>query len=423
MPAEALPLPPLDSPRWLDSPLARQAGREVLSLALMDARNHTLQLFAQIERGLADRPLQEIPAGVDPPQWLLGELAWFQERWIGRNLQRHLGPRCDATAARLPSCLDQADRWWDGVPPGARAQPNLPSAEDCRAFLLQTLESTLDLLAHAPDSDEGLYFFRWSLLREDLQAERFVELAQTLQLGLERPFLQAFALTAAAPREPLWLPACAWVLGSPAAGFAFDNERPAHAVSVPEFEIDAQPVNWGQFVEFVDDGGYDRQELWSEPGWAWLQALQAAEGRRGPRHVEQIGMASGAVMQLRFGQPCRMAALQPALHVSWFEAQAWCRWAGRRLPLEVEWEIAAETASRRGFRWGDVWEWTASGFGPYPGFVSGPDASYSQPWFGRARVLRGGSTVTRSRLKSTRFRRFAEPGSDAMFCGFRSCAP
>ena len=117
-----------------------------------------------------------------------------------------------------------------------------------------------------------------------------------------------------------------------------------------------------------------------------------------------------------------MSPLQPAMHLSWWEAQAWCRWAGRRLPLEMEWEMAAETASRRGFRWGDVWEWTASSFRPYPGFVPGPDAAYSQAWFERTKVLRGGSTATRARLKSARFRRFAEPASDQLFCGFRSCA-
>ena len=423
MPGDATPLQPgSGSARWLDTPLIRQAGRDMLSLALMDARNHTLQLFAQIERGLARQSALLIPPELEPPLWLLGEVAWFQERWIGRNLQRHLGSRCDATATRLPSCLDGADRWWDDQPHGTRSQPDLPSAPECRAFLLQTLESTLEVLEHANESDEGLYFFRLSLLHEDQQAERLVELAQTLQLELERPFLDAFALPSAAQREPLWLPACAWALGSPATGFAFDNELPQHPVSVPEFEIDAQPVNWAQYVEFVDDGGYDRQELWSPEGWAWLQALAGSEGRRGPRHVEQIGVASGAVMQRRFGRATRMTALQPAMHVSWWEAQAWCRWAGRRLPLEMEWEIAAESAGRRGFRWGEVWEWTASAFKPYPGFQSGPDAAYSQHGFGRTKVLRGGSTVTRARMKSTHYRHFAEPASDHLFCGFRSCA-
>lgn len=435
MPADTSPFHmATGSAAWLDTPLIRRASREVLSLALMDARNHSLQLAAQIERGLDLLPAAGNKPDREHALSLLGEVAWFQERWIARNLQRHSGLRCDPTAARLASVLPLADRWWEGGPPD---QPDratrlpLPTASELRAYLLQTLETTLELLAHAADTDQGLYFFRLSLLHEDLQAERLVELAQTLQLPLERPFLEAFAVPAAAQREPLWLPACTWQLGfsgsagpgaQASAGFAFDNEQPPHAVAVPEFEIDAQPVSWSQFVEFVDDDGYDREALWSAAGWAWLQALAAGEGRRGPRHVEHIGVASGAVMQRRFGQATRMSALQPAMHLSWWEAEAWCRWAGRRLPLEMEWEMAAETASRRGFRWGDVWEWTASTFRPYPGFVPGPDAAYSQAWFGRAKVLRGGSTATRTRLKSARFRRFAEPDQDQLFCGFRSCA-
>jgi ergothioneine biosynthesis protein EgtB len=432
MPADASPYQLASgSAAWLDTPLIRRAGREVLSLALMDARNHTLQLASHIERGLELLPAADPQSARGQALWLLGEVAWFQERWIARNLQRHLGLRCDPQAARLASILPQADAWWEDAPPAARAHLPLPQASELRAYLLQTLETTLALLEHAADDDQGLYFFRLCVLHEDLQAERMVELAQTLQLPLERPLVQAFAVPAVAQREPLWLPACTWLLGSvssaymadqPSVGFAFDNEQPQHGVPVPEFEIDAQPVSWSQFVEFVDDGGYDREELWSAAGWAWLQALAAGEGRRGPRHVEQIGVASGAVMQRRFGQAIRMSPLQPAMHLSWWEAQAWCCWAGRRLPLEVEWEMAAETASRRGFRWGDVWEWTASTFRPYPGFAPGPDAAYSQAGFDRAKVLRGGSAATRTRLKSARFRRFAEPASDQLFCGFRSCA-
>ena len=100
-----------------------------------------------------------------------------------------------------------------------------------------------------------------------------------------------------------------------------------------------------QYVEFVGDGGYDHPEFWDPAGWQWLQS----EGRRGPRYVEQIGVASGAVVQTRFGNAMRMLGHQPAMHMSWWEADAWCRWAGRRLPAEVEWEVAAHTASRRGF--------------------------------------------------------------------------
>jgi iron(II)-dependent oxidoreductase len=128
------------------------------------------------------------------------------------------------------------------------------------------------------------------------------------------------------------------------------------------------------------------------------------------------------VIQSRFGVPCRMQASQPAMHVSWWEADAWCRWAGRRLPAEVEWELAAHTAARRGFYWGDVWEWMGTTFGPYPGFSPDPWLRYSEPWFGTHKVLRGASFATRARMKNPKHRSFKLPERDDAFCGFRSCS-
>ena len=127
------------------------------------------------------------------------------------------------------------------------------------------------------------------------------------------------------------------------------------------------------------------------------------------------------VLQHRFGRLTRVPMPQPVLHVSWHEAEAWCRWAGRRLPSEVEWEAAAQSYSR-GFAWGTVWEWTASTFRPYPGFAADPWSGYSQPFFGKTKALRGASFATRLRMRHTKFRRFEPAGRDDMFCGFRSCA-
>lgn len=391
----------------VDTPAFRQAGREPLSLALMDARNHTLHLL-----GLCEAHGVGLDGRAGDPLWLAGHAGWFAESWIGRNAQRHQGAACPQRPTRLASSQPQADLWWgDAAEQGA-------DVATTRAFLLEQLESTLELLDKAPQDDAGLYFYRLAVLHEDLRGEDM--LVQAQRLGVPVPLL------AREPRRPsaaLAMPATRWRMGARSAGLVLDNEQGSHVVALPEFEIDARPVSWAQFVEFVDDGGYDRADLWHPDGWAWLEQQQALdEGRRGPRYVEQIGVASGAVLQQRFGRPVRMAAHHPAMHVSWWEADAWCRWVGRRLPAEAEWEYAACTAARRGFDWGGVHEWMAGTLQPWPGFVPGPWAGYSAPAMGRARALRGASFATRARLHDPVFRGFAQPDDDARFVGFRSCA-
>jgi EgtB-related family protein len=135
-----------------------------------------------------------------------------------------------------------------------------------------------------------------------------------------------------------------------------------------------------------------------------------------------MGASSGAVTQTLFGKALRMQSTQPVMHVSWWEADAWCRWAGRRLPAEVEWDLAAHTASRRGFTWGEALEWTGTTFRGYPGFQSGPWREYSEPSFGTHKALRGASFATRPRLRDAAMRYFLQPERDDAFTGFRSCA-
>ena len=277
----------MTAPHLLDSPRMRSAGRELLSLALMDARNHTLQLFAEFQAALEGKNflVPQLPT-INPPLWELGHVGWFQEWWTGRNMHRGQGSRCLPDQPRLASIEPNADRWWDSgqVAHATRWALDLPTATYCRAYLLDTLESTLELLAKAPEDDDSLYFYRLCLFHEDMHGEAFALTAQTLGLKLDKAFVAAFTPPPVAAREPLRMPATVWHLGSPqGAGFIFDNEKAPHPVSVPEFEIDAQPVSWSQFVEFVDDGGYDRAELWQADGWQWLQKMAAGEGRRGPR--------------------------------------------------------------------------------------------------------------------------------------------
>jgi ergothioneine biosynthesis protein EgtB len=415
--------------RGLDIELAtsaREAGREPLSLALMDARNHTLRLFALWEEALGARDFTvPLLPELNPPLWELGHVGWFQEQWIARNVQRARGARCDPFAPRLASIEPNADRWYDSsnVPHDTRWRLDLPGAAATRQYLLATLDATLELLDAPPagqgNDDDALYFYRLALFHEDMHGEAFTYMAQTLGFGA-RGFAALLAEPAARPpREPLVFPATRWQHGWPrqGGGFVFDNEKWAHEVEVPEFEIDAQPVTWQQYAEFVEDGGYDEPRWWSDAGRAWLEA--AGRGRRAPRHVEQL---RGGVLAQRFGRLVRVPLGQPVMHVNAHEAEAWCRWAGRRLPTEVEWEVAACSGGSRGFHWGEVWEWTASSFRPYPGFAADPYRDYSAPWFGTHRSVRGASFATRARMRHPRWRNFYLPERDDFFVGFRSCA-
>ena len=402
------------------------AGRELLSLALIDARNHTLHLLSLYEQALGSAELA-VPQGegIDPPVWLAGHIGWFAEWWIARNTQRAFGVDCPVRPTRLAAIEPNADAWWNPsqIDPSERWSTDMPDLAQTKAYLLETLESTLELLEHAAETDAGLYFYRLALFHEDLRGEQLVVMAQTLglSLGVEFP-------PSAVTREPVLVPATSWELGQPDAGFFFAQEGGMQRVEVPEFEIDAQPLTWSQYVEFVDDGGYDRAEFWLPEGLQWLAAQ--TEGRRGPRYVEQISASrhgsGGSVLRQHFGRTMRAAGNHSVMHVSWWEADAWARWAGRRLATEVEWEIAAHTATRRGFRWADVHEWTAGTLRPWPGFRADPWSEGGgfdpQPAFGHARVLRGASFATRARMRSLKRRGFALAGRDDGFFGFRTCA-
>jgi ergothioneine biosynthesis protein EgtB len=400
----------------VDAAQARVAGKDLLSLALMDSRNRSLRWAAAFESALGGRAVHApAPDGMAPPLRALGHLGWFQEYWIARNVQRQRGEHCDGTRPKLASILPEADACFDpsnyAQPRGNAAKPDLQSI---RLYLVDTLETTLELLAGTPDDDDALYFYRLALLREDACAEHLEQLAQAL--GFDAGLLPPLATRASRP--PLLFPATRWRLGSEPGGLVPDREKWAHEVALPEFEIDSQAVSWAQYAEFVEDGGYDDRRHWSAAGWAWVQA----QGRRTPRYVDQ--MRQGVLLQ-RFGQLVRSPLAQPAVHVSWFEADAWCRWAGRRLPGEAEWEAAAIQGVTRGFRWGEVREWMAGTLRPYPGFEA---AAPGQPRddlaadAGTRRVLRGASFASALRVGHAKARHAAAPERDEAFSGFRSCA-
>jgi gamma-glutamyl hercynylcysteine S-oxide synthase len=385
----------------------RHAGADLLSLALIDARNQVLRWLAVFD-GVA------MPAdGALSPRWLAGHAGWYQEYWISRHVQRQRGALCDPEATRLASIDGEADGLFGAG--SARAADALAEF-DLHAYLAHTLETTLDLLATAGPSDDALFFYRMALLHEDRLAEALAELAAAWQLpgGGDRP-APWLPMPTRPARDALWLPAQHLHLGATPGGLVPDNQSGALDVAVPEFEIDALSVSWARFVEFTDDGGYDRRDCWSDAGWAWLQA----EGRRAPRHVEQL---RGGVLLMRQGRLQRVAGGQPVLHASRHEAEAWCRWAGRRLPTEPEWEVAARAGPARGLVWGDVFEWVAGSARGWPGHRAVPGTLDAIPAPGSQGVLRGASWMTRQRRRDSSARRFAPFSVDSMFCGFRSCS-
>ena len=238
-------------------------------------------------------------------------------------------------------------------------------------------------------------------------------------------------------------------------GFVFDNEKWAHEVEIRPFRMARLAVTNAEFAAFVEAGGYARREWWSNDGWEWkTDAAQAAPNYWARR--------DGAWFRRRFAQTVRLDPGEPVLHVNWHEANAYCRFAGRRLPTEAEWEYAASwdagAREKRRYPWGsapptaalanlesadvtrvdshgagasasgcrqligNVWEWTATTFEPYPGFVIDPYKEYSEPWFGTRKVLRGGSFATTRRLIRNTWRNFYTPDRNDIFAGFRTCA-
>lgn len=397
----------------------RQSGRDALAEALQASRRDTLRTFERYAAGLATLsvPMQ---ATLNPPLWELGHIGWFQDHWIARNPERAHGAAADPDAPRGPCLPANGDALYNSsrVPHDSRWQLPLPDAAATRADLARQLDRTLALLADpraTDDSDAGLYFFRLALLHEDMHHEAALYMAQSLGLPLGDGTPQPPRLGEANP--PLDFDAGAWRLGHAGPGFAFDNELGAHEVAVPAGRIDARVLRWAEYLPFVEAGGYASAHWWSDAGRAWLAQQDASA----PRYLRRQGKASGTWQKWRDGHWLALDLAQPACHLSAFEAEAWCRWAGRRLPTEAEWERAA-ISQPEAFHWGAVWEWTASDFAPYPGFTPHPYVDYSAPWFGSRRVLRGGSFGTQARMHHPRYRNFFPPERNDVFAGFRSCA-
>jgi ergothioneine biosynthesis protein EgtB len=394
---------------------ARCGSRVALGAALRASRADTLATFACYEQAL---PRLQVPmrAELNPPLWELGHVGWFQDYWIARNPQRSRGAAADPDIARLEPSRPGADALYDSsrVAHGHRWALALPCAQDTRGDLERQLEATLSLLQASGDSDDDLYFFRLALLHEDMHHEAALYMARSLGIAIDDPRWQPQVLPD--PPARLRLGPRRWRLGvGNADGFVFDNEREGLEVDVHAFEIDAQVVRWSEYLPFVEAGGYAQPRWWSDEGDRWRLAQGAARPfrvRRTSSGWEQAIADEWRALDLRAA----------ACHLTRHEAEAWCRWAGRRLPSEAEWERAALEDGER-FRWGDVWEWTSSPFAPFPGFQPHPYRDYSAPWFDGRPVLKGACCFTQPRMRHPKYRNFFPATRNDVLAGFRSCAP
>ncbi len=410
---------------------------------LQDSQAMTLRCHADLDDGRWVGPYLPI---VNPPLWELGHVAWFLERWCLRH------PGWPDT----PSLMARADALYDSsrIAHVARWYLPLPGLQRTIDYLRAVTDRVLERLARDDTPEEWRYFVELALYHQDMHNEAFTYTRQTLGyanpygIGDGEPSNEACA-------GDLSLPGGALVLGARGdEGFVFDNEKWAHEVTLAPFAISRCAVTAGEFLAFVEEGGYARREWWDEAGWRW----RVAQGRRHPAYWRRHG--TGWERRV-FDRWRPLERELPVLHVNAYEAEAWCRWAGRRLPSEAEWEFAAAAepaGGRRRYPWGaswpqphlanldsgrlvpagvlapgdsawgcrqmlgNVWEWTASVFRPYPGFAPDPYTDYSQPWFGSHRVLRGGSFATPARLARNGFRNFYTPERWDVFAGFRTCA-
>jgi gamma-glutamyl hercynylcysteine S-oxide synthase len=418
----------------------------LLAAELRDSRAHLTRITGDLDGEQLLGPKLTI---VNPPLWELGHVAWFQEFWCLRNSARGTppGPLIRGADALYDSAKVAHDTRWD-LP--------LPDLKATRSYQSEVLERVTQRLERELENAELQYFIQLAIFHEDMHSEAFHYTRQTL--GYKDPFEDNEITATAGPRVSgdVSLPGGRFVLGAVRGGdFVFDNEKWAHEIEIHPFRMARTAATNADFAAFVDAGGYARREWWSDEGWEWKnQARQSA-----PKYwVRQ----DGAWFQRRFDQTVPLCPSEPVLHVNWHEANAYCRFAKRRLPTEAEWEYAASLDPRarekRYYPWGNnfpsrkhahlesaaitdvqdypegdspsgcrqltgnVWEWTQTTFGPYPGFVIDPYREYSEPWFGTHKVLRGGSFATTRRLIRNTWRNFYTPDRNDVFAGFRTCA-
>ena len=441
------------SARQAPSPPIVTGGRSLtaaVAAELEAARRRTLGLLEPVPEPLLVRQHSEL---LSPMVWDLAHVANYEDLWLLRALGAE---SVDASYDGLYDAFLHPRRTRGGL-----AMLDRPGA---LAYGDRIRDRVLDLLhRNGAEGDGGLraggFVYGMVVQHEHQHDETLLAALHLLPegydgLAAERPPAPGGW---ADPAGECVVPGGTYVVGTSTDPWAYDNERPAHEVELAPYAIDTAPVTNAAWAGFLAAGGYDRPELWSGPGWAWRR--EAALDR--PLGWEPDG--AGGWLRTRFGRVEPVPADEPVQHVCWYEAEAFCRWVGRRLPTEVEWEVAAtcdpEGGGKRRHPWGDhpwrpelanlgqgrlgpdpvgahpvgrspvgclamegdVWEWTASGFDPWPGTTAFPYREYSEVFYGGDyKVLRGGSWATSPVVARGTFRNWDHPIRRQIFAGLRT---
>ncbi|HET7417056.1 MAG TPA: SUMF1/EgtB/PvdO family nonheme iron enzyme [Solirubrobacterales bacterium] len=362
-------------------------SKAAIAAALSEARDRTLALIEPLDDGQLNTVYSPI---LSPLAWDLGHIANFEELWLVRRV-----------GGREP-LHGELGRFYDAIENPRKVRGELPILrdEELRSYMADVRERTLDVLegveigadAEDPLLREG--FVYEMLLAHELQHnETMLQLLQLVE-GYEsaRPEFERPSQPVPADPEAVTIAAGEHEIGAGSRGFAYDNERPRHTVALPAFEIDRTPVANGAYIDFMEETGAEPPLYWEREGDGWVDT---ARGRRVP-----------------------IDPAQPVIHVSLEQADAFARWAGKRLPTEFEWEAARPQLDGLGHGW----EWTSSKFLPYPGFEAFPYREYSEVFFGdEYKVLRGSAWATHLRVARPSFRNWDLPQRRQIFAGIR-CA-
>ena len=362
-----------------------QSSKGAIAERLAEARRATLELIEPLDDEQLNRVYSPL---LSPLAWDLGHIANFEELWLVQTI-----------GEREP-LRGELGRFYDAIENPRVTRGELPILRDAelRAYLADVRERTLEVLdevAIGPDAEDPLlrggFVYEMLLAHEQQHNETMLQLLQMVD-GY-RPVDPALGALRRPEEgsETISIPGGGYEIGAPTTGFAYDNERPRHTVELAPFEIDRTPVSNATYLQFMEDTGAEPPLYWESDGnGGWVLTNMGGRDPIDPAH--------------------------PVLHVSWHEADALARWAGRRLPSEHEWEAARPRLEGAG----QAWEWTSSDFLAYPGFEAFPYPEYSEVFFGdEYKVLRGASWATHPNVARPSFRNWDLPQRRQIFAGIR----